>query len=104
MCDNSKIELQSISCSCCGNYIEIFASFDFERKIENIYCNNLKHHEIIYRLVKLAHIRDIMSIYNIYGNNKYLYHVSLRCILLKNREHWTFYEHFTEYLGIGRYI
>jgi hypothetical protein len=96
-------QMQSTNCILCGNYIKIgwnCKNVDPERKINHIYCNDLKHQHATNTLVKLIWVKDLLKLYYTEKQNRFLYYAALECILHLKPELHTFARAFREYIGI----
>lgn len=95
-------QMQSTNCILCGNYIEIWwkKKDDPERKIKYIYCNDLKHQHITNKLVNLIWVKQLLKLYYVEKENRFLYYAALECVLYLKPELDTFARIFREYIGI----
>jgi hypothetical protein len=96
-------QMQSTNCILCGNYIEIgwkCKKVDPERKIKHIYCNDLKHQHTTNALVNLVWVKNLLKLYYVEKQKRFLYYAALECILHAKPELHTFAYTFREYIGI----
>jgi len=98
-----RVQMQSMNCIFCGNYIQIGYNFDRERKIKHIYCNDVKHQHATNRLVNLIWIKELLKLYFVNKRKHILYHAALECVLYLKPELHTFAYAFREYIGISHY-
>jgi hypothetical protein len=97
---NPLFQMQSKNCIICGKYIKIGWYVDPERKIKHIYCNDLKHQHTTNALVNLIWVKQLLKIYYIKKEHRFLYYAALECILHLKPELHTLAYVFREYIGI----
>ena len=101
--EHSRFQMQSTNCILCGNYIKIgwgCKNVDPERKIKYIYCNDLKHQHTTNKLVNLIWVKQLLKLYYVEKENRFLYYAALECVLCLKPELHTLAGRFREYIGI----
>jgi hypothetical protein len=98
-----RVQMQSMNCIFCGNYIQIRYNFDMERKIKHIYCNDLKHQHATNSLVDLLRVNKLLQLYYVHKRIHILYRAALEYVLYLKPELHTFAYTFREYIGISHH-
>ena len=99
-----NLQLQCINCILCGGYIERMSYSTFSdplRLIKNIYCNDINHHNMSNKKNDIIFIKELLKLFYETKHMPYLYHASLRSILIKDTRLDFTYDIMIKYIGIS---
>lgn len=90
------LRFQCINCPICGEYID---NHDIS-KSPKILCNVLEHHDSAIQNMGILFVKQNLKLFDTTKQKSYLYHASLRAIILSDSRLNIFFYIFTEYIGI----
>lgn len=102
-----SLQFQCMNCIICGGYIERMSypkNLDPYRLIKNIYCNNNNHHNITNKKNDILNIKILLKNFDVSKHKHYLYHASIREIMIKDHRLNIFYDIFIAYVGTSRHV
>jgi len=91
------IRFQCINCPTCGEYID---NYDMSKLPTKLLCNVLEHHNSVIKNMGILFVKQNLKLFDTTKQKSYLYHASLRAIILSDNRLNIFFNIFTEYIGI----
>ena len=101
MASISATRMRSIICTCCGNYIELKNNKQNKcERNDGIYCNDLHHHNKIYRFLEIKKINEQLTYYQCTKQEYLLHRASIRMVIYKHPQLKPLFDVFSDWLGI----